>query len=307
MCYIIMNTNIILEKDPICLEDNNQNVWKYIFHFKDAIAEAVLYRYESFEERTVLCVSVQSGCPVGCTFCGTGKKFIRNLTYNEIIFQIEYILENKLINSKNCKKFQIMFMSMGEPFLNYINVETTINILSQKFPNAQLLVSTIAPRKELELRQFINFSKIIPKVGLQFSIHASTEGTRNELIPFRDKLSLIEIRNYGIEWWHNTNRKPYLNYCVNDSNSKINDWIDLRKLFPPNVFCFTFSVICSKDETMKTAGYRNLDKIREFEELFIKDGYDTRIFDPAGQDTIGGGCGQLFYVQKHLEKISMGM
>ena len=59
-------------------EDPSGDVWKYVFHFKDAIAEAVLYRYGTFAERTVMCVSVQSGCPVGCVFCGTGKKFIRN-------------------------------------------------------------------------------------------------------------------------------------------------------------------------------------------------------------------------------------
>jgi len=52
---------------------------------------------------------------------------------------------------------------------------------------------------------------------------------------------------------------------------------------------------------MKDAGYRNLDKIREFERYFLNIGYDTRIFDPAGQDSIGGGCGQLFYVQNFLK------
>jgi 23S rRNA (adenine2503-C2)-methyltransferase len=81
----------------------------------------------------------------------------------------------------------------------------------------------------------------------------------------------------------------------------VENFTKLRKLFPPNAFCFTFSVICSKDETMKDAGYRNLDKIREFESYFINIGYDTRIFDPAGQDSIGGGCGQLFYVQNFLK------
>jgi 23S rRNA (adenine2503-C2)-methyltransferase len=293
--------NPLFQKEPICLEDPDQNVWKYIFHFENAIAEAVLYRYNSFEERTVLCVSVQSGCPVGCTFCGTGNKFIRNLTFNEIVSQVNYIIEDKNINTQDCNKFQIMFMSMGEPFLNYFNVENTIAILAQTFPNAQLLVSTIAPRKEDILKQFISFSKNITKVGLQFSIHSAYDNERNKIIPYKNKLDLVEIRDYGVEWWHNTGRKVYLNYCVNDQNSTVENFTELRKLFPPNAFCFTFSVICSKDETMKDAGYRNLDKIREFERYFLNIGYDTRIFDPAGQDSIGGGCGQLFYVQNFLK------
>ena len=55
---------------------------------------------------------------------------------------------------------------------------------------------------------------------------------------------------------------------------------------------------------MKDAGYKNLDKIREFEERFLKAGYNTRIFDPAGQDDIGGGCGQLWYVQQWMKENS---
>ena len=53
---------------------------------------------------------------------------------------------------------------------------------------------------------------------------------------------------------------------------------------------------------MKDASYRNLKSIRNFEQLFINDGYSTRIFDPAGQDDIGGGCGQLWYTQKWIKE-----
>ena len=54
------------------------NVWKYVFHIPEGITETVLYQYESFQKRTVICCSVQSGCIVGCNFCGTGKNFLRN-------------------------------------------------------------------------------------------------------------------------------------------------------------------------------------------------------------------------------------
>ena len=294
----------IFIKDPLCFEDAAENVWKYVFHFQDAVAEAVLYRYNTFEDRTVLCVSVQSGCPVGCTFCGTGKKFIRNLTSEEIVSQVHHILKDKKIEDINsrCAKFQIMFMSMGEPFLNYEQVHNAIISLNIFYPNAQLLVSTIGPSKESELKDFITLSKRILNVGLQFSIHAASDLERDVIIPYKKKLDLNELRDYGIEWWHQTGRKVYLNYCVDNTNSSRTCFASLRRIFPPNVFCFTFSVICSKDETMKNAGYRNIERIREFESSFIKAGYDTRIFDPAGQDTIGGGCGQLFYVQDWMKK-----
>jgi 23S rRNA (adenine2503-C2)-methyltransferase len=293
----------LFTKEPLCFEDIDQNVWKYVFHFQGAVTEAVLYRYNTFEDRTVLCVSVQSGCPVGCSFCGTGKRFIRNLTSEEIVLQVKYILKDKNIEDINSRsaKFQIMFMSMGEPFLNYEQVHAAIISLNIFYQNAQLLVSTIGPHKENELKDFITLSKRIKNVGLQFSIHAASDLERNLIIPYKNKLDLNELRDYGVEWWHQTGRKVYLNYCVDNTNSGPTSASSLRRLFPPNVFCFTFSVICSKDETMKNAGYRNIERIREFENRFISAGYDTRIFDPAGQDTIGGGCGQLFYVQEWMK------
>ena len=52
---------------------------------------------------------------------------------------------------------------------------------------------------------------------------------------------------------------------------------------------------------MKEAGYNNLDAIRDFEQAFMQKGYNTRIFNPAGQDDIGGGCGQLWYVQEWMK------
>jgi len=73
-------------------------------------------------------------------------------------------------------------------------------------------------------------------------------------------------------------------------------------LFSPVVFNFTFSVICSADETMKDKGYRELDKINKITENFLESGYNVRVFNPAGQDDIGGGCGQLWYVQEWMKQ-----
>ena len=128
-------------------ESSDTNVSKFVFEFnKSAIAEAVLYRYESYKKRTVICCSVQSGCPVGCTFCGTGKFFIRNLTSSEIIYQVKKCLESIDCNSNEIEKFQIMFMSMGEPFLSdWENFTHSIRRLHEDYPNAELLVSTSAP------------------------------------------------------------------------------------------------------------------------------------------------------------------
>lgn len=280
------------------------NVWKYVFTKEDMVAEAVLYKYDDFYNRTVICCSVMSGCPVGCTFCGTGSKFIRNLKADEIVQQIELVLEDKGlladINEK-CQKLQFMFMSMGEPMLNWIEVEKAIRILNQKFSNAQLLLSTIACDNDEVFRKMISLSKEIDKIGLQFSIHKSNDEERNQLIPFHKKMDLRKIRDAGIIWWKETSRHPFLNYCVDGTNNTNQNFNELTALFSPIIFHFTFSVVCSADENMKELSFRNLDTIKNFQSKFLEKGYNVRTFDPAGQDDIGGGCGQLWYVQNWLK------
>ena len=286
-------------------ESSEGCVWKYVFTKDDMIAEAVLYKYDDFMKRTVICCSVMSGCPVGCKFCGTGSKFVRNLTSDEIVEQIDLVLKDKgLIDTinDNCKKLQFMFMSMGEPMLNFDSVEKAIRILHQKYNHAQLLLSTIGVADDDVFARMIQISKEIPQVGLQFSIHKSNDAERNELIPFKRKMNLERIRDAGILWWKETGRHPFLNYCVDGTNNSNLDFERLSTLFSPVVFCFTFSVVCSSDETMKDASFRNLDVIQEFQNKFLEKGYNVRMFNPAGQDDIGGGCGQLWYVQKWLKE-----
>ena len=285
-------------------ESSEGNVWKYVFTKEDMVAEAVLYRYADFYERTVICCSTMSGCPVGCKFCGTGNKFVRNLTTEEIIEQIVTVLTDKNIMdiSEKGKRFQIMFMSMGEPLLNWDEVDEAIYLLNDTFPEAELLISTIAPDEPEAINKMIKLSKNIDKVGLQFSIHKSCDIERDKLIPYENKLTLSQIRDLGLIWWKETDRHPYLNYCIDGSNNSLLDAKQLMDLFSPAVFNFTFSVVCSKNENMKEAGFKNLDKIREFEDLFLEKGYNTRVFNPDGQDDIGGGCGQLWYVQQWMKE-----
>lgn len=283
-------------------DSSEGNVWKYVFDFENAVAEAVLYKYEDFYKRTVLCVSVQSGCPVGCKFCGTGKKFIRNLTNLEIVAQVKHCLKDMNIENVNSagERFQIMFMSMGEPTLNINNVINAIKDLNNLYPNAELLISTMGAKNNTAFEKLLKVSIEIQKVGLQFSVHEAFEDKRNQLIPFKNKLNLREMRDFGIEWNIQTKRPVYVNYCIGETNQSNEEMDRLKDLFSPTVFNFTFSVICSADENMKDKGYRELNKINAITSSFVECGYNVRVFDPAGQDDIGGGCGQLWYVQKWM-------
>lgn len=285
-------------------ESSNSNVKKFVFEWENpkAIAEAVLYRYGSYKERTVICCSVQSGCPVGCAFCGTGKFFVRNLTGQEVFEQVNYIMNSIDCQWNEIKKFQIMFMSMGEPFLNYLELEKAILALNNVFPNAQLLVSTSAPESIYKaMSDFIILSKKIPNVGLQFSVHESTDAARQKLIPTKT-CTLRQISAIGEMWAAFTGKRPFFNYCVHKDNSSYSDAINLSQYFNPEVWEATLSVICEKDETVNASIQRQLELIEEFNRYMSRCGFSTRVFNPAGQDDIGGGCGQLWYFQEWLSK-----
>ena len=278
------------------IDDINQHVSKFVFSKENAVAEMVLYKYPTYEKRTVVCFSVQAGCPVGCRFCGAGDYFVRSLTTEEIINQVEYAIVKTGIHADKIEKLQLMSMSMGEPLLNLKNLVPAIEQLYIKYPNAALLISTSAPKVNYD--DVIDVSKRIPTVGLQFSVHESTDNARNELIPFKSKLSLEEIASEGTRWYKEVGRKPFFNYCAHDTNSNNEDADRILNLFDPSVFCATVSVVCERSEGMPATNDHQRDLATTFANKLVERGFDVRVFDPAGQDTIGGGCGQLHFVQQ---------
>lgn len=280
------------------------NVKKYVFSKPDAVAEAVLYKYPTYRDRTVICCSTQSGCPVGCRFCGAGDAFVRSLTQKEITSQpirlLIHACQEEKINAPMIKNLQIMFMSMGEPLLNLKNLIPALGDLNLLYPNASLLISTIGP--DIDYEPIMQACSRIEKVGLQFSIHETTNERRNALIPFAAKLTLEQISARGADFYTITRRTPFFNYCVHESNNTQADADRLRQLFHPLIWQATISVICERDEHVAAANDRQRELAQEFHEKLRLLGYQTRVFDPAGQDDIGGGCGQLWYVQDWMNK-----
>lgn len=288
--------NIKVLSDP-----DNDSVQKFVFEKDNAVAESVLYKYQSFENRTVICCSTQSGCPVGCRFCGAGDYFVRSLSTEEIVSQPVHLLEQTGVNPLEIKRLQIMFMSMGEPMLNLKNLLPALRELYAKYPNAALLISTSAPR-DVDWESLIEISKEIPTIGLQFSVHESTDEKRNLLIPFKNKLTLEEISNMGTRWHEATGRPPYFNFCVTEKNGTKQDADNLYHLFNPGIWQATISVVCERNEHVAAAHIRQRELTDTFQSYMVEHGFSTRVFDPAGQDTIGGGCGQLWFVQQWMKE-----
>jgi 23S rRNA (adenine2503-C2)-methyltransferase len=278
---------------------SDQNVLKYVFEKKDAAVESVLYKYPTYEERTVICCSTQSGCPVGCRFCGAGDSFVRSLTAEEIVSQPEHLFRDRGIDPAKIEKLQIMVMSMGEPLLNLKALVPAFHTMYAMWPQAALLISTSGPR--VDYSEVIKVSQEIPTVGLQFSVHESTNEARNALVPFKQKLTLEEIAAQGEAWYRAVGRQPFFNYCAHEKNSHIEDADRIRALFDPEVWQATISVVCERDESIAAANERQRELAVRFRALLGKRGFTTRIFDPAGQDDIGGGCGQLHYYQSWVQ------
>ncbi len=286
------------------IDDQDQNVAKFVFSNDTAVSEAVLYKYPTYRERTVICISTQSGCPVGCRFCGAGDYFVRNLTEDEIVAQAEHaLLEAKAeegVEPHEMKRLQIMFMSMGEPLLNLNALAPAIRRLYAAYPTAALLISTSAPK--VFYGAVNELSVEVPTVGLQFSVHESTDAARDELVPFKKKLTLAQIAQKGEEWFAATGRKPFFNYCAHDGNSSAADADRITALYDPRIWNATVSVVCERNEGLPATNDHQRSLAVDFAALLVERGHDVRVFDPAGQDTIGGGCGQLWFVQNWMEE-----
>lgn len=281
------------------VDSSDENVSKYVYDFGNAVAEAVLYKYPTYEERTVICCSTQSGCPVGCRFCGAGDNFVRSLTGDEIVAQVEYLFKDRNIDPAKVQKGQIMFMSMGEPLLNKNGLSAAIRKLHELYPHFALLISTSAP--DVDYAWVRDLSVEVPTVGLQFSVHEAYDEDRNKLIPFKAKLNIEQIAAEGVKWFLATGRQPFFNYCAHEGNTSVEHADEIARVFNPQVWQSTISVICERDESIAAANRRQRQLATDFMDKMLERGFSTRCFDPAGQDDIGGGCGQLWFVQDWMK------
>ena len=152
--------------------------------------EAVLIREKSHH---TFCVSSQVGCPLACRFCATGSMgFRRNLTSGEILSQI-LILRNAL--STEGEKLNLVFMGMGEPLLNYPNLKKALEtITSEKGMAVCPRNVTVSTSGILDgLRQL---ERDFPLIKIAFSLNASSQARREELMPVAHAEKLEAILDY---------------------------------------------------------------------------------------------------------------
>ena len=200
------------------------------FYTKDAIG-----RKQNFldnnnlgdrSERCMIGVSTMSGCPVRCKFCATGNmKSYRNLTAEEIVEQVEFIVNNNPnFKPTESKEFKINYTRMGEPFLNIDEVKKAIAIINDKYPNAHHYISTIGIKGS-------DFSFVKDNITLQISLHSFDDEKRNWLIPFKNKLTIEELGQIRTE----SNLKTTINLTLVDESDfdaeKLQKYFDKEHFF----------------------------------------------------------------------------
>ncbi len=172
--------------------------------------EAVLMRYR--DGRRSVCVSSQSGCPLTCTFCATGQMaFGRNLTPWEILDQVLHFRRSEPVN-------HLVFMGMGEPFMNVAAVVDAARLLPDiGITHRRTTISTVGWLPGLQ--RFVE--EVEEPIRLALSLHAADPDLRSELMPVNDRYPLPDVLALCRAHWERTKRRVFVEYVmlagVNDS------------------------------------------------------------------------------------------
>jgi 23S rRNA (adenine2503-C2)-methyltransferase len=195
----------------------DRDAQKYVYELTDGkYIETVCIKRKT---GMTACVSTQAGCPVRCVFCESGRNGMsRNLTDSEIVQQIMFLKEP--VN-------RIVFMGIGEPLYNYDSLIKAIHILRDRngfdFPTDGITVSTVGPVKQLrQLRE----EHI--KIQLTLSLHATTQKTRNYIIPGMAGNDIHETVKAAMSYSRRHNRKASIAYLLLPGIN--NNYSDIKQL-----------------------------------------------------------------------------
>ncbi len=242
--------------------------------------------------RGTLCISSQAGCQLNCAFCATAQAgFNKNLTTSEIIGQV-WLAAHYLQQFENGKKYitNIVFMGMGEPLLNLINVVPAIKILLDN--NAYNISHTRVTVSTAGVVPGIKKLSETTNVSLAVSLHAPTNHLRNSLVPLNKKYPLEILINTCKEYLkQDTNKTITFEYTlikdVNDSEELARALVKLVKPLKAKINLIPYNNVIGLSYESSTAV-----KIMNFWKTLNDSGVLTTIRKNRGND-ISAACGQL--------------
>ena len=221
--------------------------------------DAVDPRYPR-EEKWVITVSTQFGCPVKCLMCDAGGFYRGNLTADEILSEIDAIVRKRAPSGViGSGKFKIHFARMGEPALNPAVLEVLGRLPScYRAPGLIACIPTIAPASASgwfeELLRIKRPHYMDGHFQLQFSINSTDEDARDGMMPVA-KWSLHEIADYGARWYSRGDRRVVLNFALAEGIE-----VDPRAIarhFSPQIFMIKLTPV-NPTKTALRSGFRTV-------------------------------------------------
>lgn len=287
-----LNDNVPLQIKSEVIESDDKNTIKALIEFDDGQKiEAVLMRHKN--DRNTVCVSSQIGCAVGCKFCATGQMgFSRDLTVSEIIAQVVFF--GRILKKDNKRVTNVVFMGMGEPFLNYDNLMLAIRLLNSEqgfgLGARKMAVSTSGILPGIE-----KFRNEELQVNLAISLHAPNDELRTKLMPINKVYSIDKVLKLVDKYIMKTSRRVMFEYLmikgVNDSDKHARE---LAKLMEKPLYMVN---LIKYNETGK---FKSSDSktVSRFMKILLDAGIPTTQRFSYGHE-INAACGQLATSRKN--------
>jgi 23S rRNA (adenine2503-C2)-methyltransferase len=245
--------------------------------------EAVLMRFR--DGRRSICVSSQSGCPLTCSFCATGKmKFARNLTTSEIVEQALHFRRTEAID--HC-----VFMGMGEPMLNLDNVlEACERLPDIGVTHRRTTISTVGWIPGIE-----RLTESEMPIRLALSLHAADDALRSELMPVNDRYPLADVIDACRAFYARKRRRVFVEYVmlagVNDRHEQALSLARALKRREEEQSIFKVNLIPYNPTDSEFEG-SSREAIEAFRSTLEAQGIPVTVRLTRGRD-IAAACGQL--------------
>jgi 23S rRNA (adenine2503-C2)-methyltransferase len=239
-------------------------------------------------DRATICVSSQVGCAVDCKFCLTGLLGVkRNLTAGEIVGQIVAVLNDQHVAPPR-DRVNLVFMGMGEPFLNYDSFIKAVRLLVEGvgIPESRMTVSTagIVPRI-----YDLGAEHVRPKLAI--SLNAPNDELRTRLMPINRKWSLEKLTAAARDFPLRNRERLTFEYVlldeVNDSEENARELVELIRGVRAKV-----NLIALNPGPGIPFHTPAQDRVVRFQNILIDSGVPTFVRRPRGRD-IYAACGQL--------------
>jgi 23S rRNA (adenine2503-C2)-methyltransferase len=255
---------------------------KYLFELTDGTAVEGVAMPEG--RKLTLCLSSQTGCAVGCTFCVTGALGAgRNLRSEEIVGQYRVMLRGA-----DAERVNIVFMGMGEPLLNTTNLGDVLDVLAERVSPKRITVSTVGIVPGI---RWLAGLERRPKLAV--SLNAPDQERRRRIMPIADRYPLdrlmAELRRFPLEG----GRRITFEYVViRDFNDAEEDAARLARLVR-GIPC-KINVIPLNEDPDFLAGLRQPEAatVDRFGEALRDTGLTATVRWSKGSD-VAAACGQL--------------